>query len=169
MFRRRLSIAMVTAVALCLGLSVLVLPNRALAGSQVPFKGSDVGHFEIPGLCQDGSARVVIGGTGTATHLGRYTYAANECFDPATGSFAGIHTFTAANGDRLFGSYAGQVTPTDDPDVASYQEQLLITGGTGRFAGATGVLEANGLANLATGAYSQTLSGSLSSPGSAGG
>lgn len=167
--RRSRWIAAVTVPALCLGWSVIAPSNRALAGSQVPFKGSDVGHFELPGLCEDGSLQVVIGGTGTATHLGSYNFNANECFDPATGSFKGTPTFIAANGDRLFGTYTGQVAATLDINVVTYREQLLIKGGTGRFAGASGIFEVKGEANLATGAYSQTLSGNLSSQGSAGG
>jgi hypothetical protein len=57
------------------------------------------------------------------------------------------------------------VFPTDDPDVITYEEDLVITGGTGRFAGANDQLHVSGVANLATGEYSQTLSGNVSKPG----
>jgi hypothetical protein len=158
--------ARVAALALMLGLSLMVLPHQALAGAQVPFRGSDVGGFQFPGLCADGALQVVIYGEGTATHLGRYTYAANECFNPINGVFVGVHTFTSANGDQLFGTYSGQVAPTADEDLVTYHELLLITGGSGRFAGASGMFEVNGLADLASLTYSQSLTGGLSSQGS---
>lgn len=145
--------------------AVAGLADRAMASSSIPFKGSDVGTFELPGLCGDGSLQVVIEGSGTATHFGRYSYAATECFNPITGAFTGLHTISAANGDELFGTYSGQVAPTADPDVVTYAEGLVISGGTGRFAGASGVFDVNGVANLATLEYSQSMAGILSKVG----
>lgn len=162
---RKIRIASVITMALAFGLAGLA-PQPALAAAQVPFKGSDRGVFTVPGPC-DGGLQVLISGVGNATHLGRYVYASTECFDPATGAFAGTPTLTAANGDTIVGSYSGQVFPTDDPNVITYEEELVITGGTGRFAGASGQVHGSGVANLATGEYSQTLSGTVSSPGSA--
>jgi len=141
----------------------LALP--AGAGSQVPFKGADVGTFSLPGACSDGSLQVVIEGSGTATHLGRYRYEANECFNPVTGAFSGEPTVTAANGDQLFGTYSGQVSSTSDPNVITYEEQLTVSGGTGRFAGATGAFDVVGEANLADLVYNQSLVGVISNLG----
>ncbi len=152
-------------VVLAVGLTLVALPGQVLAGD-VPFSGRDSGHFDIPAACDDG-VLVVIVGSGKATHLGRYTYSSHECFNPATGAFAGSATITAANGDTILGTYAGQVFGTDDPDVIGYEEELTITGGNGRFAGATGELHVVGWANLVTGAYGQELTGAISSPGSA--
>lgn len=159
---------MMRAVRLLVALAVLTLPVQALAGPQVPFKGSDVGGFTLTpgGICASGWFQVDITGAGNATHLGRYAYGAAECFNPTTGAFAGSFTLTAANGDKVAGTYAGQVSATPDPNVVGYVEEAVVAGGTGRFAGATGTLQISGLANLATGEYSQTLSGNLSSPGS---
>jgi hypothetical protein len=158
-FNRRLTV-------LLLLLSVLTMPAEpAIAGANVPFKGSDVGTFGVPGVCGDGSLNVVIGGEGTATHIGRYSYEASECFNPETGVFGGMPTFTSANGDELWGNYTGQVAPTSDPDVITYTETLTITGGSGRFAGASGELQVEGVANLATGDYQQSLRGWISNLG----
>ena len=89
-------------------------------------------------------------GTGNAQHLGSITWVSHEtvdvCSDPAGGIVTGQITLTAANGDQLFGEYhavaildfgAGQVTANG---------QLLFTGGTGRFEGASGggVISAQG-------------------------
>lgn len=135
----------------------------AVAGVSVPFQGMDRGHFTIPAGCP-GGAQVVIGGSGTASAVGRYGFTSVECFDPGTGTFAGTPTFIATNGDTLTGSYTGTVAGTDDPDVITYDEELTITAGTGRFAGMTGSAHVHGVANLATGGYTQWLSGSLSRP-----
>lgn len=87
--------------------------------------------------------------TGTATHLGKFTAASQDCinprgvFDPsgpnsfsfASGA-AGL-VFIAANGDNLFAAYSGNLTaqPTGPHHITG---QFVITGGTGRFLGATG-------------------------------
>ena len=88
----KLRIAFVTAFVLGGGLTV---PNQALAADQVPFKGSDVGHFVVPDSCAGGALHVVINGSGRATHLGRYSYAANECFD---GFYASRRNYDVAQG-----------------------------------------------------------------------
>jgi hypothetical protein len=49
-------------------------------------------------------------------------------------------TMTAANGDRLYATYSGTVDPLAgvEGDVISGVTHFTITGGTGRFAGASG-------------------------------
>jgi len=152
-------------VVLALTIGQAALANQALGAEEVPFKGSDEGGFQLPGACAGGSLEeVVIGGTGRATQLGAYTYSATECFDAVSGAFAGSATLTAANGDAITGTYQGQVSGTADPDDITYQEELELTGGTGRFAGATGTLQVAGVANLLTLEYGQTLTGTVSRP-----
>lgn len=160
--RRLTSTAAVVALILTAG---GIAAGPALAGAAAPFGGSDAGGFTVPGPCP-GGLQVVIGGGGNATHLGRYSWASVECFDPVSGGFAGLATLRAANGDTVSGPYRGQVYPTADPDVVTYRETLTITGGTGRFAGAAGELQVSGVADLATGAYRQSLTGWVSTPGS---
>ena len=60
----------------------------------------------------------------------------NLAATPATA--VGTFEFTAANGDTLRASFTGLGTPTATPGIASIVETATITGGTGRFAGATG-------------------------------
>jgi hypothetical protein len=159
----KLGIAM---AVLALGFGQGAVAGSALGAEEVPFRGSDVGGFDLPGSCSDGSLEVVLAGTGRATQLGAYAYTANECFDPLSGTFAGAPTLIAANGDTIVGTYAGQVFATTDPNVITYEEELVISGGTGRFAEATGTLHVTGVANLATLEYSQRLIGTVSTPGS---
>ncbi len=148
-------------------LVVLALPTQAAAGGQVPLQGSETGTFRLLGPCETSGIALDVMGTGHATFLGSYKSHYRECFDPATGAVtAGSFTLTAANGDTLFGTYAGQAAPAGDSNV-HYEDPGLITGGTGRFAGVSGIANTSGVANLATGEYSGTISGTLSSPPSA--
>jgi len=121
--------------ALCL---TAALAGRAAAEEQSPIKGSfqgvDIADVQFPKLFVDGS------GSGNATHLGRFTLAYELEVDLLTlpiESF-GSSVFTAANGDSLFTDIIGLATPTENADVVSIVEVHTITGGTGRFAGATG-------------------------------
>lgn len=149
---------MLVVAALALGLGALAPAN--VKAATVPFRGWDVGGFVLPGACAGGVA-VDIDGVGRATHVGRYEYSALECFNPTAGTFSGAATITAADGATLTGHYAGTVGGTADPNVITYAEDFVIDGGTGRLAGASGHLAIDGLANLATGAYTQTLVGSI--------
>ena len=74
---------------------------------------------------------------GTATHLGRFTARLTASVDPATSQGIGNLEFTAANGDRLLATFVGQ-GEFIPPNTARLTEVATITGGTGRFAGATG-------------------------------
>lgn len=141
-------------------LAALALPMQALAGAQVPYKGSDSGGFTVPGTCAPGVFQIDINGTGTATHVGTYTYHAAECFDPVASTVAGEFTVTAANGDTLFGTYSGPCAGD------SCAESAVVDGGTGRFEGAQGQFD---VTVVVTGpdTYSETVSGTLSTPGSA--
>jgi hypothetical protein len=160
--RRLLGVA-----GLLAALAAMALPAPALAGEQVPLKGRDSGGFTLTANgCGAGVFAVVVDDEGQATHVGAYAYHSNECFNPATGEFGGIFTITAANGDTLTGIYAGSVVGADG-DLAFYEQDNVITGGSGRFAEASGSFHLSGIANLATLESSQKISGTASSPGSA--
>jgi hypothetical protein len=151
-----------------IGLLVLValaLPLHAAAADQVPLKAAETGTFQLLGPCEANGVVVDVTGTGHATQLGHYSAHYQECLLPATGAVtAGSFTLTAANGDTVFGTYSGNAVPSDDPTVIAFDDPGVITGGTGRFAGASGSVTQTGLANLATGEYEATLTGSLSTP-----
>jgi hypothetical protein len=86
-------------------------------------------------------------GTGTISHLGKVSWTTEHCFQLSAGTFGDAEVvITAANGDQLFGTYNGVLTgPT------TFAEILIITGGTGRFTGATGTIEETGSFNMDTG------------------
>jgi hypothetical protein len=89
-----------------------------------------------------GLLHVNLEGEGVESHVGRYTIRNSHCLNPATGEFiAGQFHKIAANGDELSGTYAGTSSIIRAPapvGVFAIQGQLAFTGGTGRFANATG-------------------------------
>jgi hypothetical protein len=76
----------------------------------------------------------------------------------------GTGHFVAANGDSLYTVGTGQATPTNEPNVFHVVENLIITGGTGRFAGASGNFTTDRIVDLTTGITSGTISGTIVLP-----
>jgi len=124
-------------------LVVLVLTSRAAAqSSSRPFAVTLDGNAS-PVFLPDGCTIVNDEqGTGQAQHMGRITWQSHEvvdvCSNPDGANVVGEMVITAADGDQVFGSYqtlahldfvGGQVRA-----LGSFE----ITGGTGRFANATG-------------------------------
>jgi hypothetical protein len=124
----------------------------------VPLKGSLEGTVTITPLTPPFFS-VVITASGNATGLGAFTLQVPHTVNFATATGTGTFTFTAANGDRLTASFTGQAD-TSQP-IVSIVENATITGGTGRFAGATGTFTANRLfdpvAQTTTGTFEGTI------------
>jgi hypothetical protein len=142
----------------------LALSGLAAVEKPIPFSGSfqgqeiDVFQGPPPGtLSVDGSV------SGIATHLGRFTLAYKVTVTLTEGSAVGTAQLTAANGDSIFTTVVGQGNPTDTPGVSHIVEINTITGGTGRFAGAKGSFTVDRLVDLATGATSGSLQGTITS------
>lgn len=98
-----------------------------------------------PGGFPNGGGVVISSGDGEGSHLGRLTNFSARCavqfFPPTDPPFVNFNlrsTLTAANGDQIFGSMEYALTPFTPPDVES--RMLQVTGGTGRFEGASGWL-----------------------------
>ena len=103
--------------------------------------------------------------TGTASHLGRYTAVANftviAAARPEDATAVGTVTLTAANGDVIRATDAGVSAPTGTVGVVDITETWTITGGTGRFAGATGTLTVTRRLDQASNASSGSLDGTI--------
>ena len=131
----------------------------AAAANGLPFRGSiqgvEIADVQFPKIFVDGS------GSGNATHLGHFTLAYELEVDLLIHETFGSSVFTAANGDSVFTGIIGRGTPTENPDVASVVEVHTITGGTGRFAGATGGFIRKYLLNLVTGVTSGSFDGTI--------
>ncbi len=144
----------------------VALAGTAAAKEGVPFHGSIQG-VEID-VVQPPTTLLVDGsGTGIATLLGRFTVTYEVTVDLSDGSGIGSLQFIAANGDSIFTELLGQGTPTGTPGINRIVEINTITGGTGRFAGATGSFTVERLVDLTTGFTSGSFNGALSSPGGA--
>ena len=108
----------------------------------------------------DASAVRHLDGTGSATHLGRFTLSANFTVITATGNATGTATWTAANGDQIRVTVVGHGDIVVFPTV-TITETHTITGGNGRFADASGTLTIDRSANIVTGVSSGSLSGTI--------
>ena len=73
----------------------------------------------------------------------------------------GSYQFTAANGDTLTADVSGLATLVP-PGVLTTHEEAVITGGTGRFADATGSFTADRTFYVATGTTVGSFQGTIS-------
>jgi hypothetical protein len=127
------------------------------AAESVPFTGRDMGTFTSLPTDKGQAVLTEDSATGEATHLGRYTLSAHESISLATLDVTGgAFTITDANGDKLTGEYSGKGFTTDTPTIIRYEVSGPITGGTGRFANAHGVIAFFGIADLQSGRLSET-------------
>ena len=143
-------------VGLVAAFAVSLASVASAVAAETPFKGTvtavETSQLVFPILSVNRQ------GTGTATYLGKYTEHATFHVDVRFGSATGTATFTAANGDTLTASVVGQGTTTG-PTTRSIVEVYTITGGTGRFADATGTLTLEIIVTQATGVSTGTFSG----------
>ena len=116
------------------------------------------------GAPQPGNPIVVrhLEGEGIASHLGRFTTVGVLTLNLATASGTGTVTYTAANGDMLTGTATGQAVVGGG--FATVTETVTITGGTGRFDGATGTFTVVRRIVQATGVSSGTIDGTITLP-----
>jgi hypothetical protein len=84
----------------------------------------------------------------------------------ATLTAVGTYLITAANGDTITADLAGTALMVAPPNVVAITETATVTGGTGRFAGATGSIQVERIFDRATGVTTGTLEGWISMAGS---
>ena len=142
------------------GLAVLGLSGPVAAGDHVPFKGSLEGVVTITPLTPP-FVSVFIEATGKATHLGKFTLEIPHVVNRSDSTAIGSYEFTAANGDTLTADFTGQAMPTETPGVLAIVETATITGGTGRFAGATGSFTTERLFDTVAGTTAGSFKGTL--------
>lgn len=126
----------------------------------VPFKATITTSIQISGMPP--RQNVLSSGTGVATHLGQITFRGNAFVNFTVNPVEisdGIATITAANGDELYTSYSG--TTTTVLGITTGHFVHVITGGTGRFADASGTLTGSTYLNMATGENRLVLEGSI--------
>ena len=132
---------------------------QGAVATEMPFRGSfeavETGAVQFPTVTIAGI------GAGNATQLGKFTMTYEAEVNLLTRVGVGSVEFIAANGDLLFADILGQSTPTATPNLISIVEILTITGGTGRFADATGSLISERLKDQVTGNTSGSFDGTI--------
>ncbi len=155
---------------LIIGAAASIATVSAVAANAVPFSADFVSHEVLhPDPVNCPAFPFLAGsttGVGKATHLGAITGIGSDCVtptSPTTFQFGnGQLTLVSANGDELRAQYSGTLVPSILPPYSTIAGSYRITGGTGRFAGATGGGAIGGTENLLTGQGRMTLTGTLS-------
>ena len=131
-----------------------------------------VNEGKLPGAdCP--AAAVNIAGEGTSDLLGEFTIVRRHCFTPPDHPafegevmHDGQYEITAANGDKIWGSYAGELQPTEfgaeGPVRGIITSPTTVDGGTGRYKGASGEHTAVGDYDLVADEGEFTLDGWIS-------
>lgn len=137
------------------------VPARATQKS-VPFKGTYTTISEPqspPPMVQ-----VKITGVGQATHLGQGSFVAWSTLNTSTAppfSIGGTATFNAANGDMFFTTFTGTATPLENGRMHVVMTHD-VTGGTGRFMDASGIITGETIAGFSNPEASITYDGYIS-------
>ena len=163
-----LSILVLAIAALSPLAAQAVTTSSPASGHQVPFLGILRGVETTTSFNPGPPPIVDIQGTGTgiATQLGRFTYDNPHTVNLATMHGCGTWTFTApigtVNADGC--GDAAVFSGTQPTAVLSIVETGNITGGTGRFAGATGHFTVKRLFDQNTSMTIGFFTGTISSP-----
>jgi hypothetical protein len=102
---------------------------------------------------------VTANGSGESTALGPFTVSYHTEVNLVDFSEAETAHFTGSNGDSLEAKAVGQSIEDQTPDIYNAIEIYTITGGTGRFAGASGTFTLKRLVSRTVGAASSTFEG----------
>jgi hypothetical protein len=138
----------------------------AQGGAQLPFSGSftreSTASANCPPTCPPTTLRIVANAKGTATHLGGFTATSEDLVDTATNTGTGTLRFVASNGDELFARTIGREDRFVPPNVSFVTFVATITGGTGRFEGASGTFTIHQVETIDFASSSATGSGEFS-------
>jgi hypothetical protein len=164
--------AFVVGLAACSGAEQgLVGPSPARGGTDRPMRGTCETHYELSDFVflpppEDDvlvSVRAAHRGTCQLAHLGRSTVTLNEMvtFGSAIlGTATG--TITAADGDEIFITEAVEILEFEQNGDFPLVGSWTITGGTGRFVGASGRLDFTGRGSTVSNTTQRDLHGSIS-------
>ena len=131
-------------------LSAVMTFMQCSSTKTVPFDVEFTGTYNLVEpdslLCGPGWAHIIVDCSGTGTPLGNFTGHFDFCADWEEGYYPGariIAYMVAENGDTLFVKCEGQVLEgrlEDHPEyvVDYWRDPFEITGGTGKYEGATG-------------------------------
>jgi hypothetical protein len=122
--------------------AIAAAPAVAADTVERPLKGTIVGGgAPVPDASCLVGVRTDSWGTGQVTHLGLTTFVSSHCQAPMGDVIhGGAFTLVAADGNTIRGTYSINVDPFEfgEGAVLTGSSPNVITGGTGRFAGASG-------------------------------
>lgn len=135
---------------------LLTTPPVVTAATTTPFKSDITAQASFAETPVPGVLTVTGSGVGHASHLGNVTVSTAETLDFVTspGSLVirdGTMVMVAANGDELHWAYEGAGSLPDAQGISAFSGTFLVTGGTGRFADATGSGTFHGTGSTITG------------------
>ena len=170
MTRKLTALVVVPTLAATLFTALLTMAAQtasAAPGAYLPFSASFSGSVSPP----NGPPPVALSGTGKASFLGRSTNSgsiavtgpASAC--PDTGfAVENDEVLTSTDdGDQITIAIHDEVCPIS-PGIFRGQGTYVVTGGTGRFAGASGQGACDGTGDFVNGRFSFTLAGTISKP-----
>ncbi len=138
--------------------------NAISKNHPVPFMSTIFANVMITGGGEY-TPEVTVNGNGNATHLGRVIFSAEETivFDEFYNGFADQDfIFTAANGDQLNIHANSNLYPISaDPFILGEEGSGTVTGGSGRFEGASGNIVLKASVNIDTWTAQISLKGTI--------
>jgi hypothetical protein len=142
----------------------------APAQQPLPFRGSCSLKNSITPTSTAGVLHILDVGAGHALHLGKCVVTDDLLLDVRVipSAVSGATTFMAANGDKIFTQAKATASAPDAKGLIRFAGSLVITGGTGRFHGATGAAVYQGINNAAANLTSFSWSGTIVLPGGPG-
>ena len=130
--------------------------------TRLPFRGTmqstETGVTVFPTMS------VTASGIGNATQLGQFTISYQVEVNLLDLSGIESARFIGTNGDSINTKGVGQAAENRTPGMLNLVEIYTITGGTGRFAGASGTITLNRLVSLTTGAAASSFEGYILIP-----
>ena len=139
-----------------------VTPSAAIKLTRLPFKGT-IQSTETY-VTVSPTMSVTATGSGDATQLGAFRINYELEVNLLDLSGRGSAYFVGSNGDSLQAEAIGQTVPNRTPDMFNVVEIYTITGGTGRFTGASGTITLNRLISITTGAAASSFEGYILLP-----
>ena len=125
-------------------------PNLSANVTRLPFK--DNFQATESNVTVSRMMSVSASGSGEATQIGRFTVNYEVEVNLLDLSGTGSVYLAGNNGDSIQAKGIGQAVPDRTPDMFNVVEIYTITGGTGRFAGASGTITLKRLISITTGA-----------------
>ena len=126
----------------------------------VLLRGTDVGRFTASPTKDPHIVLTSDHAVGELTSVGSFTLSAQEYINLQTLEISQAHfTITSANGDKLTGTYRGTAHMDGIPNVIEYDVTGFISGGTGRFEGASGAIVFHGSGDLGQGTFKDEILG----------